>query len=351
MSSSPSHSARTALILGANGRFGVAAAGAFVAAGWRVIAALRRDPDPAMPRNVRITRVALDQTEQLASEAAGANVVVHALNPTYTQWAKQAMPLVRSGLAVAERLGARFYFPGNVYNFGEAMPPTLVEDTPQRGTGKGALRIAMEEEIERWCARGQVRATIIRAGDYFGGGTGNWFDLVIVKRIRRGKLVYPGPTNVAHAWAYLPDLARAFVAAAERSPERCSAFERFHFAGHSLTGDKLLEEIARAAMALGIAPARGWSRGTFPWRLLRVGGRVVPLWRELAEIAYLWRIPHALDGTALEQAVGPLRTTPLESALRHALAALGLTGRSNDITTEPAFAPSTIATSMRCDDG
>ncbi len=56
------------------------------------------------------------------------------------------------------------------------------------------------------------------------------------------------------------------------------------------------------------------------------GDRVF-VWHELAEIAYLWRVPHALDGTALEQAVGPLRTTPLDDALRHALVALDL-GRS-----------------------
>ena len=41
-------------------------------------------------------------------------------------------------------------------------------------------------------------------------------------------------------------------------------------------------------------------------------------------MSYLWRVPHALDGSALESAVGPLRTTPAADALRQALADLGV---------------------------
>ncbi|MEO7057120.1 MAG: hypothetical protein ABI281_12665 [Caldimonas sp.] len=53
-----------------------------------------------------------------------------------------------------------------------------------------------------------------------------------------------------------------------------------------------------------------------PWRLLRALGIVVPRWRELARMSYLWRVPHALDGRALEAAVGPLPGTPLIEALK-----------------------------------
>jgi len=49
----------------------------------------------------------------------------------------------------------------------------------------------------------------------------------------------------------------------------------------------------------------------------------VPMLREVAEMSYLWRVPHALDGTALRSAVGELASTPIDSALRAALVALG----------------------------
>jgi nucleoside-diphosphate-sugar epimerase len=312
------------LVLGANGRFGSAAVQAFTDADWRVIAQMRRAAGPGLPAAVRIVRTPIEQTDGLAREAADASIVVYAVNPPYTQWARQMLPLARAGMDAAGRLGARLLLPGNVYNFGAVMPARLVEDTPQRaGTRKGALRVAMEAEIERRCAEGRLSATVIRAGDFFGGGSGNWFDLVMVKSLRDGKLVYPGPTDVPHAWAYLPDLARAFVAVARHPAQTETRFERLHFAGHTLTGAGLLDGIERAAASLGISPAKGWRHGGMPWGLIRFGGLVVPMWRELAEMAYLWRVPHALDGAALRARIGELPSIPLPTALRDTLLALG----------------------------
>ncbi len=58
----------------------------------------------------------------------------------------------------------------------------------------------LEDELQRRCVEGRLSATIIHAGDYFGGGTGSWLDLVIAKSLRDGKLIYPGPTDMLHAW-------------------------------------------------------------------------------------------------------------------------------------------------------
>ena len=253
------------LILGANGRLGLAAAQAFTAAGWQVIAPLRHAPAAGLPAGVRVLRTPIEQTEPLARDAAGASLVLYAVNPPYTAWAQQMLPLARCGMAIAERLGARLLLPGDVYNFGETMPARLTEDTLQRAAGrKGQLRIALEAELEQRCATGPLRATVLRAGDFYGAGAGSWFDLAIVKSLRTGKLVYPGPTDRPHAWAYLPDLADAFVALAGRAPAACGRFERFHFAGHTLTGAELLAGIERAAAALGIAPQKGWAHGGCP---------------------------------------------------------------------------------------
>ena len=63
-----------------------------------------------------------------------------------------------------------------------------------------------------------------------------------------------------------------------------------------------------------------------PWGLIRLAGWVVPLWRELARMSYLWRRPHRLDGRKLAALPGgPLPTTPLRQALRDSLAAMPAT--------------------------
>ncbi|HEX4233047.1 MAG TPA: NAD-dependent epimerase/dehydratase family protein [Caldimonas sp.] len=315
---------RTVLILGANGRLGLATAQAFTAAGWRVLAQVRRDAAPGMPAVAELVRASL------ASLAAGdalavlprASVVVHAVNPLYTQW-NEAMPAALAGMTIAERLGARFMLPGNVYNFGAAMPALLDETTPQRPTTeKGEIRAAMERELESRASAGRLRATVITAGDFFGAGSGSWLDQVVVRAIARGKLVYPGDPALVHAWAYLPDLARAFVAMAGVAD--LAPFERFAFAGHSMTGTTFVAALERAAGSLGLAPARGWRHARMPWPLVRIAGLAMPLWRELAKMSYLWRVAHALDGSRLAARCPALATTPLDLALRESLLALGL---------------------------
>ena len=78
-----------------------------------------------------------------------------------------------------------------------------------------------------------------------------------------------------------------------------------------------------AAADLGLRPAAGYRHAGLPWGLIRAVGIVHPPWRELARMSYLWHVPHALEGGALERAVGHLPATPLATALGHALRDLG----------------------------
>jgi hypothetical protein len=56
---------------------------------------------------------------------------------------------------------------------------------------------------------------------------------------------------------------------------------------------------------------------------MRVLSPFVPAWRELVEMAYLWRRPHRLDGTRLRALTGAPAETPLHDAVDAALAELG----------------------------
>lgn len=313
-------SKRTVLVLGANGRFGAAACEAFSAAGWQVIAQARRVAGLAVGRPLQ---AGLGDLDLVCAQAQDAQVVVYAVNPPYTAWAREALPLLRQGIAIADRLGARLMIPGNVYNFGASMPGVLREDTPQlAATRKGRIRMRMEAELEAAAARG-LRSTVLRAGDFFGAGQGTWIDLALAKRLREGRLAYPGPLDLPHAWAFLPDLAGAFVALAERTD--LPTFARLHFAGHTLTGRELIEALQRAAASIGIdPPSRGYRISGVPWLALRALGLVAPMARELSEMAYLWRVPHALDDRALRALVGDLPLTPVDEALAAALRGMGL---------------------------
>lgn len=324
---------RTVIVLGANGRFGRAATEAFAAAGWRVLAQMRRAPIAALPGGAEALSLPLADTGGLAAAAAAASTVAYAINPVYTRWDDQLLPMAGQGMDLAQRLGAHFMLPGNVYAYGENMPASLDEQTPERPTtARGRLRQRLEAEMAERGQTGQtgqagpagaaLRSTVIRAGDFYGGGTGSWLDLIVAKNLARGRLSYPGPLDLAHAWAYLPDLARAFVAVAAR-PLAAPGLQRLHFAGHTLTGGQLLDAIEAAASDLGLYPGGGWRRQSMPWWPLRLAAPFWPMGRELLRMAYLWRVPHALDGQALQRTAGLLPGTAPRTALRESLQALG----------------------------
>ena len=205
------------------------------------------------------------------------------------------------------------------------MPALLREDAAQAvSTVMGRTRIALEQQLGRATQDGAMKAVVIRAGDFFGGGTGSWFDQLMVKNLRYGKFTYRGPLEVPTAWACLPDLASTFVEVAARR-DQLPAFETLHFAGHSLTGQHWAEVLTAVAREQGWLPRSAPLRtASLPLPLLRLGGLVMPTWAALSDTLYLWRTPHRLANDRLIALIGQEPHTPLPQAVRHALADLGM---------------------------
>jgi nucleoside-diphosphate-sugar epimerase len=305
------------LVLGAAGRLGYKAAQAFRAARWSVTGLVRPGSAARAPAGTEIVEISALDHDAVAAAARGADVVLHALNPTYADWPRLALPLAYGAINAAETAGATLLFPGNLYNYGSPMPPIIDEATPMRPSArKGQLRVAIEERMAEAAERG-VRTIILRAGDFFGGGRGSWFDLVLTKDLAHGRLTYPGALDVVHEWAYLPDFAAALVRLAGVR-EKMQPFAVFDFPGHAVTGREFTTAIARA-----LHQQLQVKRMT--WWLIHALRPIVPLCRELSEIAYLWNEPHRIDGGRLAGVIGEVPRTPLDVAVRRALQDLGAT--------------------------
>jgi nucleoside-diphosphate-sugar epimerase len=317
----------TVLILGAAGRIGEALVRAFADAGWQVRAQSRKPLAQALGTRPQVQAVRCDalDAEAVRDAAQGADAVIHALNPPYTDWDRLALPLVDAAIAAARASGALLMLPGNVYNFGRELPPLLTPATPEQGnTAKARIRIEIEARI---AATPQLDSVVIRAGDFFGGAQpGSWFDLALASKAASGRVIYPGPMDVTHAWAYLPDLASVFVRVASQRV-RLRGPHRLHFAGHTATGEEMRQAIEAAA-------GRTQRSGTLPWWLFRLASPVVPMWRELLAMRYLWQRPHRLDDSALVALVGPVQPTPLRQAVKAALGDAGVLNKH-----DPRIAP------------
>lgn len=305
---------KTVLILGAAGRLGHCLVSAFASAGWQVIAQARKPQ--SLPAGVRaLTCDALDVPALLAG-AAGASVVVNALNPPYTEWDRQLLPLADAAQRTAQGLGALLILAGNVYNFGRELPAVLWPGTAEVGnTARAALRIEMEARMA--AAAPGLDSVVLRAGDFFGGGgRGAWFDLATVSQFKGGKVVHPGGLSTVHAWAYLPDLAATFVRVAE-ARAALRGHHKLHFAGHAVDGQTMHG-------ALESASGRSLKATSLPWGLIRLAAPFVRSWAAMVEMRYLWQRPHRLDDSSLRALIGPPPATPLAQALRQSLVDLGL---------------------------
>ncbi len=314
--------ANTVLILGARGRLGAALVTAFSAVGWRVIAQTRAQAKPPeKPHLPNVQWLPADMANTAAFSALGVvDVVVHALNPAYTRWASEAVPLLQSAIDLSLQYQATLMFPGNVYNFGAGMPVLLNETTPQQPTSlKGGIRADMERILEHAAAVRGLRSVVIRAGDFFGCGTGSWFDLLVAKGAPRGRMGYAGPLGIGTAWAYVPDLAQSFVQVAQQRAQ-LAAFEVLHFAGYQLRREDWQQAMRQALLQLGwLQPQQAMKVQEMPWPLIRALAWAVPAWREIAEMRYLWLTPHALDGSKLTRLIGTVPHTPIDQAVPQAL--------------------------------
>ena len=315
------------LILGARGRFGLAATRAFAQAGWKVYAQVRPGGSGPAIAGVQWLAAQPGDTAALAAAARGAEVVVQGLSPVYTHkaWAADMPRLTQAAIDVSRQLGATLLLPASVYNFGKAMPPVLHENTPQLPTTfKGCMRVASEQQIREATQDGRMKAVVIRGGDFFGSSTGSWLDLVMARELRQGKFTYPGALDVTTTWAYLPDMARSFVKIASQR-HRLPAFETLHFGGCQLTGREWADAVAPIAREQGwVKPDAHLRVASVSWTLMRVLGLFVPTVAALCEMRYLWRTPYALANARLVALIGEEPHTPFPQALRQALDDLGM---------------------------
>ncbi|HQZ12664.1 MAG TPA: NAD-dependent epimerase/dehydratase family protein [Devosia sp.] len=299
-------------ILGINGHLGNAAAAAFAAAGWEVTGFGRANRRP-IP-GVRFVAGDARNVEEMRAAIGDSDVVVNALNLPYDAWTEGRSEAQLA--AVIEAVGGNrtLMFPGNIYNYSatdRVITPDL-KQVPQ--TPRGAIRVRLEKMLEAASRQHQgLKVVIVRAGDFFGPhNAGDWFDQVILREAGKGKAALTGTPGIGHAWAYLPDLGRAFeVLAFQRAG--FAAFETFHFAGYFATQEEL-----GAALQAGSPVPLKLSR--FPHFMLTLVGLTNPIMRDIAKMVYLWRNPMELRDARLDAILGDNFATPFDEAVASVVA-------------------------------
>ncbi len=196
----------------------------------------------------------------------------------------------------------------------------LNETSPQNpATIKGRIRAEMERRLHAASLRG-TKVLIVRAGDFFGpkASNNNWFAKGLVTPGRPvTTITTPGRRGVGHQWAYVPDVAETMIRLLEQD-DTLETFAQFQMEGHwDADGTQMIAAIRRTVGKPDL-PVR-----TLPWGLIRLAAPFVRLFRELAEMRYLWKISLRMDNRRLVKMLGAEPHTPLDDAVRATLQGLG----------------------------
>ena len=288
---------QTALVLGASGGFGGQVALALQAAGWKV----RR----------------YARGSDMAAAAQGAALIVNGLNPpAYHNWDKLIPEITDAVLAAGKASGATLLIPGNVYPYG-IQPGPWGPDTPHRPVArKGRIRAEMEARYREAASRGQ-RVILMRGGDFLLPEAPQMvMNRIILGEVTKGRVTAMGDPAALHAYAYLPDMARAAVALVALGTA-LPPYADIPFAGHAFSIDDLAARIARLS-------GRPMRVKRFPRWVFTLASPVWELARELREMLYLFDHPHQMDPAPLRRWLPDWQDTPLDEVIARHLRARGL---------------------------
>ncbi|KKO54085.1 SDR family NAD(P)-dependent oxidoreductase [Paenibacillus sp. DMB20] len=245
--------------------------------------------------------------QDIASAAAGADVIFHSANIPYHEMESRLLPLGESVMQAVDHLGAKVVVVDGIYPYGRRTVEFATEDHPKRPhTRKGKIRLAYEELIfsSRW---DRAKPLIVRLPDYYGPSAQASYLSLTMEAIAAGKpTAFIGNMKIPREYVYLPDAARMIVEIAERDE---SYGQNWHIPGSGVISGRELVRIAQQAS--------GKSKSVIPLGRLGLSllGLFNPVMKEVVEMLYLTEEPFVLSGEKYERLIGPISWTPHEQAI------------------------------------
>ncbi|WP_419801053.1 NAD-dependent epimerase/dehydratase family protein [Mucilaginibacter sp.] len=161
-------------------------------------------------------------------------------------WAAQWPVIIQNAIEAAKQTGARLIFFDNVYMYG-LVKGKMTEETPYHPlSAKGEIRAKIATTLMDEVKAGNIRASILRAADFYGAGqsTNSVFDsLVLAKFAKKQSAMWLGNPKLLHAFTFVPDCGRALFLLGQ-NPQ--SNNQIWHApTAPALTGKQLIELAAK----------------------------------------------------------------------------------------------------------
>jgi nucleoside-diphosphate-sugar epimerase len=286
------------VVLGANGVIGRELSRHLLGYTHR-IRQVSRSPLPVNASDELFNADLLDAQATANAVAGGAVAYLVAGLQYDTQvWQEQWPKVMRHTIDACKRHDCALVFFDNVYAYGK-VDGTMSEDTPYNPCSrKGEVRARIATMLMDEVKRGELRAMIVRAADFYGpGAVLSLTHASVTQRLKAHKTPqWIGDAKAMHTFTYTPDAGRSLALLGNTD----SAYGQVW---HALTSKEPMsgEQYARIACELS---GRPYNLQVAPRWLLSLMGLAMPVLRENAEMMYQFEHDYRFDSSKAERALG-----------------------------------------------
>ncbi|HJZ77844.1 MAG TPA: NAD-dependent epimerase/dehydratase family protein [Vicinamibacterales bacterium] len=235
-----------------------------------------------------------------ADAVSGSTVayLVAGLKYDHKVWEEQWPKVMRNAIDACKRHGSALVFFDNVYAYGH-VAGVMTEATPYNPRSrKGEVRARIATMLMDEVKRGELRAMIVRAADFYGPDASlSVTHATVTERVKAKKTPqWLGNAKAVHTLTYTPDAGRCLAALGNTA----SAYGQVW---HALTSKEPItgEQYVRIACELS---GRPYALQVVPRWMLFLMGIFVPVVRENVEMLYQFEYDYRFDSSKAERALG-----------------------------------------------
>ena len=280
----------------------------------QAIRQVSRHPNPVNPGDETVAADLLDPQATAAAVAGSETVyLVAGLKYDTAVWQEQWPRVMRNTIDACKRHDAKLVFFDNVYAYGR-VDGAMTEETPFNPISrKGEVRARIASLLLDEISRGELKAMIVRAADFYGPGAIQSFPhATVFSRLKAGKSPqWIGDPHNVHTFTFTPDAGHALAVLGNN----LAAYgQTWHLptTREPLTGAafvRLACELAGQPYRLQVAP--NW--------MLKLMGLFIPVLRENAEMMYQFNYDYRFDSSKIESVFG-LKATAYRDGIGRTLA-------------------------------
>jgi nucleoside-diphosphate-sugar epimerase len=258
-----------------------------------------RSPKPVNATDELFTADLLDAAAT-ANAVAGSAVtyLVAGLKYDHKVWEQQWPKVMGNAIDACKRHGSALVFFDNVYAYGP-VNGVMTEETPYNPCSrKGEIRARIATMLMDEAKRGELRAMIVRAADFYGpGAVLSVTHATVTERLKaRKRPQWLANPKAVHTFTYTADAGRT-LAVLGNTPSAYGQIWHALTSKEPMTGERYVRiacELAGRPYALQVAPR---------WMLFLMG-IFVPVVRENMEMLYQFEHDYRFDSSKAERTLG-----------------------------------------------